>query len=153
MFKYLKFLAAPLTILIAIYFSFLGGNYVWYFFLGFYAFVMITGVYLFQVLNIESQLKDDSTLAGHPTDPGRFGWEELEARKESIGRSTFNLQFLLDISLSDEEKYPLKLQDLCIFRLNRTMGPDRVVWSANGDKALDLPSVGLHGDLFYKPGQ
>ena len=41
MFKYLKFLAAPLTILIAIYFSFLGGNYVWYFFLGFYAFVMI----------------------------------------------------------------------------------------------------------------
>jgi len=24
---------------------------------------------------------------------------------------------------------------------------------ANGDKALDLPSVGLHGDLFYKPAQ
>ena len=41
MFKYLKFSAAPLTILIAIYFSFLGGNYTWYFFLGFYAFVMI----------------------------------------------------------------------------------------------------------------
>ena len=41
MFKYLKFSAAPLTILIAIYFSFLGGNYIWYFFLGFYAFVMI----------------------------------------------------------------------------------------------------------------
>jgi Holliday junction resolvasome RuvABC endonuclease subunit len=27
------------------------------------------------------------------------------------------------------------------------------VWLANGDKALDLPSVGLHGDLFYKPAQ
>ena len=102
---------------------------------------------------IESDLKQDKTLAGHPTDPGRFGWEELEARKESIGRSTFNLQFLLDISLSDSERYPLKLQDLCIFRLNREQGPDKVVWSANGDKALDLPSVGLHGDLFYKPAQ
>ena len=102
---------------------------------------------------IQTDLDNDKTLASHPTDPERFGWEELEARKESIGRSTFNLQFLLDISLSDEERYPLKLQDLCVFRINRTEGPDRVVWSANGDKALDIPSVGLHGDLFYKPAQ
>ena len=43
--------------------------------------------------------------------------------------------------------------DLCVFRLNREQGPDKVVWLANGDKALDLPSVGLHGDLFYKPAQ
>jgi len=102
---------------------------------------------------VKKDFEEDTSLAGHPTDPERFGWEELEARRESIGRSTFNLQFLLDISLSDSEKYPLKLQDLCVFRLNRTMGPDKVVWSANGDKALDLPSVGLHGDLFYKPAQ
>jgi len=102
---------------------------------------------------IASDLDNDKSLAGHPVDPRRFGWEELEARQQSIGRSTFNLQFLLDISLSDEEKYPLKLKDLCVFRLNREQGPEKVVWMANGDKALDLPSVGLHGDLFYKPAQ
>jgi hypothetical protein len=83
-----------------------------------------------------TDLADDKSLAGHPVDPGRFGWEELEARQQSIGKSTFNLQFLLDISLSDEEKYPLKLRDLCVFRLNRKQGPDKVVWLANGDKAL-----------------
>ena len=102
---------------------------------------------------IQSDLDEDKSLAGHPVDPRRFGWEELEARQLSIGKSTFNLQFLLDISLSDEEKFPLKLKDLCVFRLNREQGPDKVVWMANGDKALDLPSVGLHGDLFYKPAQ
>ena len=102
---------------------------------------------------IQSELDEDKSLAGHPVDPRRFGWEELEARQLSIGKSTFNLQFLLDISLSDEEKFPLKLKDLCVFRLNRERGPDKVVWMANGDKALDLPSVGLHGDLFYKPAQ
>jgi len=102
---------------------------------------------------IQSDLDEDKSLAGHPVDPRRFGWEELEARQLSIGKSTFNLQFLLDISLSDEEKFPLKLKDLCVFRLNRERGPDKVVWMANGDKALDLPSVGLHGDLFYKPAQ
>ena len=102
---------------------------------------------------IQADLDDDPGLAGHPVDPQRFDWAELEARQISIGRSTFNLQFLLDISLSDEEKFPLKLRDLCVFRLNRENGPNKVVWLANGDKALDLPSVGLHGDLFYKPAQ
>lgn len=102
---------------------------------------------------IQADLDEDPGLAGHPVDPRRFDWAELEARQMSIGRSTFNLQFLLDISLSDEEKFPLKLRDLCVFRLNRENGPNKVVWLANGDKALDLPSVGLHGDLFYKPAQ
>jgi len=102
---------------------------------------------------ILADLEEDKSLAGHPVDPQRFDWEELEARQLSIGKSTFNLQFLLDISLSDEERFPLKLKDLCVFRLNREKGPDKVVWLANGDKALDLPSVGLHGDLFYKPAQ
>jgi hypothetical protein len=102
---------------------------------------------------IQADLDEDPGLAGHPVDPRRFDWAELEARQMSIGRSTFNLQFLLDISLSDEEKFPLKLRDLCVFRLNRENGPNKVVWMANGDKALDLPSVGLHGDLFYKPAQ
>jgi len=41
MFKYLKFSAAPLTILIATYFAYLGDNYIWYFFLGFTLFIMI----------------------------------------------------------------------------------------------------------------
>ncbi|HUW45165.1 MAG TPA: phage terminase large subunit [Dehalococcoidia bacterium] len=102
---------------------------------------------------IQADLEADRDLSGHPVDPQRFDWDELEARQMSIGRSTFNLQFLLDISLSDEEKFPLKLRDLCVFRLNREQGPNKVVWMANGDKALDLPSVGLHGDLFFKPAQ
>ena len=102
---------------------------------------------------IQADLEADRDLSGHPVDPKRFDWDELEARQMSIGRSTFNLQFLLDISLSDEERFPLKLRDLCVFRLNREQGPNKVVWMANGDKALDLPSVGLHGDLFFKPAQ
>ena len=102
---------------------------------------------------VQADLEADKSLSGHPVDPLRFDWNELEARQLSIGRSTFNLQFLLDISLSDEERFPLKLRDLCVFRLNREQGPNKVVWLANGDKALDLPSVGLHGDLFFKPAQ
>lgn len=41
MFKYLKFSMAPLTVVASIYFAYLGGIYIWYFFLGFSAIIMI----------------------------------------------------------------------------------------------------------------
>ena len=41
MIKYLKFSLAPLTLLISIYFAFLGGEYIWYFFLVFTMFIML----------------------------------------------------------------------------------------------------------------
>ena len=41
MIKYLKFSLAPLTLLISIYFAFLGNEYIWYFFLVFTALIML----------------------------------------------------------------------------------------------------------------
>ena len=41
MLKYLKFSLAPLTIVTAIFFALLGGNYIWYFFIGFSSFIVI----------------------------------------------------------------------------------------------------------------
>ena len=41
MIKYLKFSFAPLTVMVSIYFAFLGGNYIWYFFLGFTTLIML----------------------------------------------------------------------------------------------------------------
>ena len=47
MFKYLKFSLAPLTLIISIYFAFLGeGNYIWYFFLTFITFIMLGDILL-----------------------------------------------------------------------------------------------------------
>ena len=41
MLKYLKFSLAPLTVVTAIFFALLGGNYIWYFFIGFSSFIVI----------------------------------------------------------------------------------------------------------------
>ena len=41
MFKYLKFSLAPLSLVASIYFASMGGNYIWYFFLGFSGFILI----------------------------------------------------------------------------------------------------------------
>lgn len=102
---------------------------------------------------IEQELARDPRLIGKPTDPDRFGELELAARKLSFGRTGYALQYLLDTTLSDLEKYPLKLADLIVTDLDDDMGPSKLVWSNASEYAYgnDLPAPGLAGDRFYRP--
>ena len=101
---------------------------------------------------IAKELDADATLVGRSTDPERFSDHDLDERELSYGRSGFSLQFMLDTSLSDEDKYPLKLSDLIVLGLNPRKGPSEVVWAASKDKVReDLPMVGLPGDRYYEP--
>lgn len=89
-----------------------------------------------------------------PTDPDRFSSEDLVEREAAMGRSNFMLQFQLDTTLSDAEKFPLKFSDLVITSVNPTQAPDAVVWCSDPRNCLkDLPTVGLPGDYFYSPMQ
>ena len=89
---------------------------------------------------------------GDPTDPLRFDAEDLLERELSYGKSCFALQFQLDTSLSDADKYPLKLSDLIIMGVDSDKAPEKPVWTKDPrNKLTDLPNVGLPGDFFYSP--
>ena len=95
---------------------------------------------------------DRGAIVGDPTDPLRFDAEDLLERELSYGRSGFALQFQLDTSLSDADKYPLKLSDLIIMGVDSTTAPEKPVWTKDPrNKLTDLPNVGLPGDFFYSP--
>ena len=106
---------------------------------------------------IAPQLQEDiDNGAIYPTctDPDRFDDDDLVEREASMGRSNFALQFMLDTSLSDAEKFPLKMSDLIITSVNPTKAPDNIVWCSDPRNVLkDLPTVGLPGDYFYSPMQ
>ena len=88
-----------------------------------------------------------------PTDD-RFTNEDLIEREASMGRSNFMLQFQLDTTLSDAQKFPLKMADLVITSVNPTTAPENVVWCSDPSKVIkDAPAVGLPGDYFYSPMQ
>ena len=87
---------------------------------------------------------------GLPTDAKRFNDEDLLERELSYGRSGFALQFMLDTSLSDTNKYPLKLADLMIMSCDRDTAPEKVVYGIM-KPVQELPNVGLSGDRFYAP--
>ena len=106
---------------------------------------------------IAPQLQEDIDNGALPwacTDPDRFDDDDLVDREASMGRSNFALQFMLDTSLSDAEKFPLKMADLIITSVNPTDAPENVVWCSDPANILkDLPTVGLPGDYFYSPMQ
>ena len=89
---------------------------------------------------------------GEPTDPRRFTDLDLMEREASYGRTGFSLQFMLDSTLSDADRYPLKINDLMVFGLNPENAPEKPIWAMNPNNIVkDLPCVGFNGDRFYAP--
>lgn len=89
--------------------------------------------------------------AWKPTDTQRFDEADLQEREASYGRSGFALQFQLDTTLSDAERYPLKLADLIVMDVDRNLAPVRTVWSSSPDLICDISPVGFTGDRLYRP--
>jgi hypothetical protein len=59
---------------------------------------------------------------------------------------------MLDTSLSDQDRYPLKLADLLVHHLDPRMAPAKLVWGNDPDRIInDLASVGLAGDRYHRP--
>ena len=91
---------------------------------------------------------------GFPTDPNRFDFEDLREREASYGKSGFNLQFMIDTTLTDEDKYPLKLSDLVVMSTNPDKAPEKIIWAPSPElRDEELPCVGLHLDAYYRPMQ
>lgn len=89
---------------------------------------------------------------GSPTD-SRFDDAEL-IDVEAKGKSAFALQYMLDTSLSDAERYPLKLHDLIVMSTNPDRAPRTVSWGLDTDRKnliKDIPNLGFSGDHLLRP--
>lgn len=101
--------------------------------------------------DIAEDLEAGATV-GTSVDPERFSDLDLAEREGSYGRSGFALQFMLDTSLSDAERYPLKLADLITFPVDSEVGHVKLTWASGPhQKVTDLSNVGFAGDAFYRP--
>jgi hypothetical protein len=94
-----------------------------------------------------------SKLYGQPTDPERFDVDELIDRRAEYGAAGYQLQFMLNTKLSDEERYPIKLKNLIVMPVPPQKAPVDVFWLPNPDRELkDLPNHGMAGDRLYAAG-
>ncbi|AGG54516.1 terminase large subunit [Cyanophage SS120-1] len=99
---------------------------------------------------LEADIINEEVESWTPTD-SRFSDLDLIEREGAMGRSNFMLQFQLDTSLSDEEKFPLKFRDLIVTPLGEECAA-KYVWSADPRYLIkELNPVGLPADRFYAP--
>ena len=98
------------------------------------------------------RMVDRGELPGTVTDPKRFSDEDLQERERSYGSAGFALQFMLNTADSDAYRFPLKLQDLIVMSLDNELGPTKLAWGREPDRAVEnVHNTGLTGDRFYRP--
>ncbi|WP_097356525.1 hypothetical protein [Candidatus Enterovibrio escicola] len=95
---------------------------------------------------------EGAALIGHNTDPSRFTDEDLKARLKSYVKGGFSLQFMLDIALSDADKYLLKLSDLIVSNIAREKAPTSCDWCNDPARRItELQVLGLTSDHYLPP--
>ena len=59
---------------------------------------------------------------------------------------------MLNTSLSDLDRYPLKISDLIVMNLNPIMAPIKIIWAPSPDRVInDVQTFALAGDKYYLP--
>jgi hypothetical protein len=99
---------------------------------------------------IVDRLKRNPSLVGSNVDE-RFNMGELADYAMKIGKSQYKLQFLLDVSASDELKHPLKLSDLIIMDVDIDDAPIKVSPSSMFENRVLIKHNGFSTDKLYSP--
>jgi len=101
---------------------------------------------------ITTPIEKGEVEVGDCTDT-RFTHQDLVEREASIGRSWFRLQYQLDTTLSDADKYPLKTSDFIVHDLDINKGPISISYSSSRSNYIDtIPNIGFTGDSFFRAG-
>lgn len=81
---------------------------------------------------------------GQPTDPNHISEEILQSKELDYGDEGFALQYMLDTTLSDEQRTKIKLNDMIVLGVDHELVPETVQYMASPDKAFkDLtPPIG-----------
>lgn len=95
----------------------------------------------------------DGTL-GAPTDPGMMSEDTLNKKYADQGPAYFNLQFMLNTALMDQDKYPLKLRNLQFYDIPPDECPGAFYWSTDPTCRLEHHAgSNLHKEFIYQPAR
>ena len=79
-----------------------------------------------------------SGTRGKPTSPARLGEEVLTAKELEMGPADFELQVMLNTTMSDSNMYPLKPRNLIVLDLNPDKAPGALTWLPDSQKRFVL---------------
>ena len=86
---------------------------------------------------------------GASVEPSRFSIEELN--KRAVSKSYFQLHFMLNCTLADAERYPLKINDLIVDDVDTDVAYEKLTWCSDKNHSLDLKFFGFNNDRCFMP--
>jgi len=91
--------------------------------------------------------------SGAPTCPEMFDDETLIEKEVSQGKAKFQLQFMLNTRLTDQERFPLKPSNLIVTAFGHKEGPALPVWNNSPENRVQtvLRPGSKDTDKFYAP--
>ena len=98
---------------------------------------------------VVDKIKENPDIIGTAIDT-RFTMQVLEQRRLRIGKSSYELHYMLNPMLQDDLKYPLKLKDLIIYDIDPLDNPIRFIYSSE-EKLRGLKHRGFPNDYFVTP--
>ncbi len=100
--------------------------------------------------HIRERAEKFPSMIGKATDE-RITKKILEEKSLKIGRSEYKLQYMLDVSESDDLRHPLKLNDLIVMDVDDEHAPLKVAYSSMPENQLYIKHNGFKSDKFFRP--
>lgn len=101
--------------------------------------------------HIVEAIKKDRSIIGTPTD-ARCDAKHLLKKRLETTTAEYKLQYMLDPTMSDEERYPLRLSDLIVTDLDKDKAPVSIQYGSDKHLSLwDLKHSGFASDNYYSP--
>lgn len=86
---------------------------------------------------------------GKPTDPNHISEEILQGKELDYGEEGFNLQYMLDTTLSDALRTKIKLSDLVLAGVGSDTAPETIQWSCDPTKLYKELNPAITGFRMY----
>lgn len=99
---------------------------------------------------IIDDLQRNPSLVGRNIDE-RFTLDILRSKSLRIGKSQYKLQYMLDVSESDEMKHPLKLNELIVMDVDMDEAPLKISPSSMKENIIFTKHNGFKTDKLYSP--
>jgi hypothetical protein len=88
---------------------------------------------------------------GAPTDPVIVSDAMLTFKEQDQGAAYFNLQYMLNTELSDENRYPLKPKNLIVMSFGIDKAPGEITWLPNNNNQINVDGKFVTKPQLHRP--
>lgn len=109
--------------------------------------------YIMERLRLQPELQTGGGLLGNRgqvTDAALVDEAKAQDKEIEYGEEGYNLQFMLDTTLSDALRTKIKLSDMVVLGVTSEEAPETLQWCSDNEKRVQTTNLGIGNSPMYK---